>query len=146
MLHARGKHKQALRCLVIMVSLLIPSGAATRCVSQAQETHGESFKLPLACREVSKSNRRIAGLLSAAAAYPSAETYKALGAVYAGRGKTSCAIPAFEQALRLNPSDWRARYNLALALIKEGKDSKAADHLRTLIQQKPESPEVHNVL
>jgi tetratricopeptide (TPR) repeat protein len=80
------------------------------------------------------------------ARHATAEAYNALGVLYAEGNKLNCAVPAFEEALRLDEQDWRARYNLASALIKKGEETQAADHLHILIQQKPDSPDVHNTL
>jgi tetratricopeptide (TPR) repeat protein len=92
------------------------------------------------------SNQRVGDLSMVVARHPTAEAYNALGVLYAEGNKLNCAVPAFEQALRLDEQDWRARYNLALALIQKGKEKKAADHLHILIQQKPCSPDAHNIL
>ena len=93
-----------------------------------------------------RSSRRIADLLTAVSANPTAEGYNALGALFAQQGKPNCAIPAFERAVHLDHSDWRARYNLALALIAKGQDGKAFDQLHIVVQQKPGFPAVHNTL
>jgi tetratricopeptide (TPR) repeat protein len=77
---------------------------------------------------------------------PTAEAYNTLGALYAKENKLSCAIPAFEQALSFDSQDWRARYNLALALLQAGEEKMAVEHLHILIQQKPDSAVAHNVL
>jgi Tfp pilus assembly protein PilF len=102
--------------------------------------------LPAACQSPGKSNQRLGDLLMVVARHPTAEAYNALGVLYAEGNKLNCAVPAFEQALRLDEQDWRARYNLALALIKQGEEKKAADHLHILIRQKPDSTHVHNTL
>ena len=114
---------------------------------QAQESGSqEPQTLPAACQDLSKSNRRVRELLADVARHATAEGYNALGAAYAEANKLNCAIPAFEEALSLNEQNWRARYNLALALIQKGEVNKAATHLHILIQQKPDSPEAHNIL
>ena len=93
-----------------------------------------------------KSDQRVGKLLANVARHATADGYNALGAAYAEANRLNCAVPAFENALRLDEQDWRARYNLALALIQKGEAKKAADHLRILIQQKPDSPQAHNVM
>jgi len=101
--------------------------------------------LPAACRDLRASNQRVGQLLADLTRHATAEAYNALGAAYAEANKLNCAIPAFEGALRLDEQDWRARYNLALALIQKGEIKKAASHVHILIQQKPDSPEAHNI-
>jgi len=115
--------------------------------AQAQKPGSrEPLALPAACQNLGKSSQRVGNLLTDMSRHATAEGYNALGAAYAEANKLNCAVPAFENALRLDDQDWRARYNLALALIQKGEAKQATDQLRILIQQKPESPEAHNVL
>src|ERR1019366_3454481 len=102
--------------------------------------------LPAACQNLAKSNPRVGDLLAVVGRHPDAEAYNALGVLYAEGNKLNCAVPAFEEALRLDEQDWRARYNLALALIKKGEEKKAVDHLHIVIQQKPDSPDAYATL
>jgi tetratricopeptide (TPR) repeat protein len=146
MMPEQRSHNQALRQLLIVLGLMIFSGTAKPWSPQTQTTGGKSFTLPVACQNLGKSDRRIGELLTRSASRASAEAYDTLGALFAQQNKLTCAVPAFEEALRLDHSDWRARYNLALALIAEGNQSEAADHLHILIQQKPHSADVHNAL
>jgi tetratricopeptide (TPR) repeat protein len=57
-----------------------------------------------------------AELEQALQSHPSAGAYDALGAYFGRQQKLSCAISAFESALRLEPNSWEARFNLSLAL------------------------------
>ncbi len=111
-----------------------------------QSGAGEPPALPAACRNLGNSDPRVGKLLADVSRRATAERYNALGAAYAEADKLDCAVAAFENALRLDDQDWRARYNLALTLVQKGEAKNAADHLRVLIQQKPEAPEAHNVL
>jgi tetratricopeptide (TPR) repeat protein len=77
---------------------------------------------------------------------PAAEAYNTLGVLYAEENHLSCAVAAFEQALSLDNRDWRARSNLASALVKAGAEKRAVEQLRILIQQKPDLAAAHNVL
>jgi superkiller protein 3 len=114
---------------------------------QAQESGSrEPQALPAACQDLRKSNQRVRELLADVERHVTTDAYNALGVVYAEGNKLNCAVSAFEEALRLDEHDWRARYNLALTLIRKGEEKKAADHLRILIQQKPDSPDAHNTL
>ena len=133
--------------LLITLDAVIFSGATNAALPQAHAPDSRKPQpLPAACQNLGKSNQRVGDLLTVVARQASAEAYNALGVLYAEGNKLNCAVPAFEEALRLDEQDWRARYNLALALIKKGEERKAADHLHILIQQKPDSPDAHNTL
>ena len=105
-----------------------------------------SSTLPKACLESDKAKGNVANLLDAIRDHPTADAWNALGALYAQRGALACAIPAFETALRLQPESVEARYNLALALIKGGRPTKATQELQTLIRQKPQFAGAHYAL
>jgi len=102
--------------------------------------------LSVACKNLGKSDKRVGQFLSTVAHHPTSEAYNALGVLYSEVNELNCALPAFQEALRLDERDWRARYNLALAFINTGEEKKAADHLRIVVQQKPDLPEPHNTL
>jgi len=133
--------------LLNTLGVVIFYGMTHASLGQAQESGSrERQTLPAACQNLGKSNQRVGDLLTIVARHATAEAYNALGVLYAEGNKLNCAVPAFEEALRLDEQDWRARYNLALALIKKGEGKKAAGHLHILIQQKPDSPDAHNTL
>jgi tetratricopeptide (TPR) repeat protein len=142
-----GDVSQALRYWPVIMTVALFAAVAKPLSPQTQKAAtGEALPLPVACQNLAQSSRRIADLLTTVAGNPTAEAYNTLGALFAQQSKLECAIPAFEQALGLDDNDWRARYNLALALIAKGEGAKAADHLHILIRQKPDSPAVHNTL
>ncbi|KAI8584207.1 hypothetical protein K450DRAFT_218657 [Umbelopsis ramanniana AG] len=64
-----------------------------------------------------------------------------LGATLANSHETSAAIDAYFNALEINPSYIRARYNLAISCINLGQHKEAAEHLLTALalQQSSES-------
>jgi tetratricopeptide (TPR) repeat protein len=140
---ARGETVFGLSLLAIIAFLSMTRAAFAQAPPSGA---GEAQALPVACQDLGKSDPQMGKLLAAVSRRSTAERYNALGAAYAEANKLNCAVPAFEHALRLDDQDWRARYNLALALIQKGEAKKAADHVRILIQQKPDSPEAHNVL
>jgi tetratricopeptide (TPR) repeat protein len=78
--------------------------------------------------------------------HPTASAYNTLGALYAQADRISCAVPAFEAALKLENQNWEAHYNLALALLRKGDRARAARELQTAIQQKPDSVSSHFAL
>ena len=59
-------------------------------------------------------------LKSAAAQHPTAAVYDAVGAHFASQNRFACAIPAFEEAVRLDPVSWQGHYNLGIALLSSG--------------------------
>ena len=77
---------------------------------------------------------------------PSAEAYNALGAWFAQRDRTACAIPAFRSAIRLRPNDWEGHFNLALALMNERHFKDAAGELRQADKLSPGRAPVHTAL
>src|SRR5882762_11975343 len=78
--------------------------------------------------------------------HPSAGAYDALGAYFGQHQKLSCAISAFESALRLEPDSWEARFNLSLALLQNRQPERAARELRSAIRSKPDDPLGHTAL
>src|SRR6185437_5455182 len=50
------------------------------------------------------------------ASNPSSGAYEALGTWFAKRRQFSCAISAFESALRLDPKSWQSHYDLGITL------------------------------
>ena len=72
--------------------------------------------------------------------HPSAGAYDALGAYFGRQQKLSCAISAFESAIRLEPNSWEAHFNLALALLQLHQTERAVRELRMAIKTKPDDP------
>jgi len=142
-----GMSRTAERSLLSILCAVIFFGFTRETPAQAHNSDARKAQtLPASCQNMGKSNQPVGKLLADVARHATADGYNALGAAYAEANRLNCAVPAFENALRLDEQDWRARYNLALALIQKGEAEKAADHLRILIQQKPDSPQTHNVM
>ena len=68
---------------------------------------------------------------SAIATKPSAAAYDALGAYFARRNQMTCALPAFQSAVKLAPSASEAHYDLGIALLQSGAPERAAAELRS---------------
>jgi tetratricopeptide (TPR) repeat protein len=79
-------------------------------------------------------------------AKPSVAAYDALGAWFGEHHQISCAVGAFESAVRIDPRSWEAQYNLALALLQQHKSSLAAEHLSLAVRAKPDLLPAHNAL
>ncbi|MGA8153006.1 MAG: tetratricopeptide repeat protein [Terriglobales bacterium] len=104
-----------------------------------------SASLPRPCLRTPASEK-IAALLESIHDHPTAGAYNTLGVLYAQADSVACAIPAFELSLKLETQNWEAHYNLALALLRDRKQVRAARELQTAIQQKPDSVSAHFAL
>jgi len=81
-----------------------------RCACVVQAFSAIMFaQMPAACKAPAELGKVIAS-------QPSAGVYGALGAYFSQRQQLSCAIAAFEAAVRQDPNSWEARFNLSLAL------------------------------
>lgn len=91
-----------------------------------------SGQLPPSCLTHSPVQQALAENVSAA-------QYNTIGADFVRRNETGCAVAAFQQALRLDPSFAETRFNLGMALMQNGDFKAAADHLREFSQSVPKS-------
>src|SRR5258708_11935771 len=82
----------------------------------------------------------------ALAKQPSVEAYNALGAWFAQRNLTACAIPAFRSAIRLRPRVWDGHFNLALALMNDRDFQQAGSEVRPAGPPRPRRAPVHTPL
>jgi tetratricopeptide (TPR) repeat protein len=85
-------------------------------------------------------------LVQALATQPTAKLYDQLGLLYGRAGSPKCASIAFQAALALDPTASETRYNLSLALIDNHQPAEAANQLRLVLQQQPDSFAAHNAL
>lgn len=85
-------------------------------------------------------------LVQALAVQPTAKLYDQLGLLYGRAGRPKCAGTAFRAALVLDANATQTRYNLALALIEDHQPAAAADQLRIVLAQQPDSFAAHNAL
>jgi superkiller protein 3 len=88
----------------------------------------------------------VTALIESVHDHPTAGAYNTLGVLYAQGNRVSCAIAAFEGALKLENQNWEAHYNLAVALLGKGDRARATRELQTAIQQKPDSVSSHFAL
>ena len=102
-------------------------------------TTGLFAQMPAACKGPTELEKVIG-------THPSAGAYDALGAYFGQRQQLSCAIAAFEAAVRQDPKSWEARFNLALALLQKHEAARAARELRVAIRIKPDDPLGHIAL
>lgn len=81
-----------------------------------------------------------------AARLPLTEVYNNLGVVDARRGRRTPAIAYFTKAITADPSDPDYRFNLAVALYKNGDNAGAAQQLREELQRRPNDGEAKSLL
>jgi tetratricopeptide (TPR) repeat protein len=151
MLAARTERARPARCWFLHLSVLvILAGALSAAAQSAAPGHAVSaarpLTLPKTCLEQSHPSEKITALLESVHDHPTAGAYNTLGVLYAQGDRVSCAIKAFETAIKLEDPNWEAHYNLAIALLSKGDRTEATRELRTAIQQKPDSVSSHFAL
>ncbi len=77
---------------------------------------------------------------------PLTELYNNMGVADARRGRRSAAVEYFSKAVNADPSDADYRFNLAVALFKNGDSAGAARQLREELQQRPTDGEAKTLL
>ena len=81
-----------------------------------------------------------------AARLPLTEVYNNLGVVDGRRGRRTASIEQFTKAVTTDPSDPDYRFNLAVALYKNGDNAGAAQQLREELQRRPNDAEAKSLL
>ena len=77
---------------------------------------------------------------------PLTEVYNNLGVVDARRGRHTAAVDYFSKSVAADPNDPDYRFNLALALFKNGDAAGAAHQLKEEIQRRPTDAEAKSFL
>ncbi len=77
---------------------------------------------------------------------PLTEVYNNLGVVNARRGRRASAVEYFSKAVSADPNDPDYRFNLAVALFKNGDSAGAARQLREDLQRSPSDGEAKALL
>jgi len=77
---------------------------------------------------------------------PLTEVYNNLGVVESRRGRRSAAVEYFSTAVAADPSNADYRFNLAVALFKNGDSAGASRQLREELQQRPTDGEAKSFL
>ncbi len=81
-----------------------------------------------------------------AARLPLTEVYNNLGVVEGRRGRRAASIEHFSRVVNADPSDPDYRFNLAVALYKNGDNAGAAQQLREELQRRPNDAEAKALL
>ncbi len=77
---------------------------------------------------------------------PLTEVYNNMGVAEARRGRRAAAVEYFSKATNADPNDADYRFNLAVALFKNGDGAGAARQLREELQQRPTDGEAKSLL
>jgi Tfp pilus assembly protein PilF len=77
---------------------------------------------------------------------PLTEVYNNLGVVEARRGQRASAVEYFSKVSKADPNDSDYRFNLAVALYKNGDSAGASRQLRDELQQRPVDGEAKSLL
>ena len=91
-------------------------------------------------------DRAYTAFSSLATRLPLTEVYNNLGVVDARRGRRAAALDYFSKAVAADPSDADYRFNLAVALFKNGDNAGAARQLREELQLRPSDAEAKTLL
>jgi Tfp pilus assembly protein PilF/TolB-like protein len=83
---------------------------------------------------------------SLSARLPLTEVYNNMGVVEARRGRRAAAVEYFSKAFNADPNDADYRFNLAVALFKNGDIAGAVRQLREELQQRPTDGEAKSLL
>ncbi|MGO9516094.1 MAG: tetratricopeptide repeat protein, partial [Candidatus Korobacteraceae bacterium] len=83
---------------------------------------------------------------SLAARLPLTEVYNNMGVTEARRGRRGAAVEYFSKAVNADPNDADYRFNLAVALFKNGDSAGAARQLRDELQRRPTDGEARSLL
>jgi tetratricopeptide (TPR) repeat protein len=77
---------------------------------------------------------------------PLTELYNNMGVAEARRGRRASAVEYFSKAVNADPNDADYRFNLGVALFKNGDSAGAARQLREELQQRPSDGEAKSLL
>lgn len=144
-------HNAGAACLMLSVAVTFVNtktscSAQTKAPGSTRNAPGPVNSLPKQCLTPKSGSEQISMLLETVRDHPTAGAYNTLGALFAAAGQVSCAIPAFEISLRLDARNWEAHYNLALAFLSSGDQTRAATELGAAIREKPDSATSHFAL
>lgn len=89
------------------------------------------------CAQASSTCKGPSGLEQTIASNPSTGAYDALGSWFASQRHFSCAVTAFESAIRLDSKSWESHYDLGVALLTSGNPQRAVHELQTASSLKP---------
>ncbi|PYY19081.1 MAG: hypothetical protein DMG62_24995 [Acidobacteria bacterium] len=143
-LEAMSKSVVTLFAILYFFNLALPSALS------AQAAGNSSGALVITLADIPEDCKTrgtfepLASLLQSTAASPSAEAYESLGTFYGREGRFSCAVAAFQAALARTPEARQIRYELALSLLENHAPDRAADELRVVLRDEPNSFKAHN--
>lgn len=129
-----GTHVLWIPVSVGVLGILVSFGGLTPLLAQTRSSSTQSPQrraigaglVPNSCLAKEQASDKVAELLETIENHPTAGAYNTLGALYATEKRLDCAIPFFEASIQLDTKNWEAHYNLALALISKGDQTRAA--------------------
>ena len=146
--HNAGAAYLMLSIALTIVNMDTPCSAQSKTPASTRDAPSPASVnlLPKQCLTPKGGSEQISMLLETVRDHPTAGAYNTLGALFAAAGQVNCAIPAFQISLRLGAKNWEAHYNLALAFLSSGDQTRAATELRAAIREKPDSATSHFAL
>jgi Tfp pilus assembly protein PilF/TolB-like protein len=116
-------------------------------VSKDDPAAGEAnFLLGMSYFYLGSYDKSLAAFNYLATRLPLTEVYNNLGVVEGRRGRRASAVEYFTKAVNADPKDPDYRFNLAVALYKNGDGSGAARQLHEELQQRPSDGEARSLL
>jgi len=82
----------------------------------------------------------------AIALYPTAEAWKALASLHAGKGRPKLALEAYQEAIALDPADGQALFGAGGSLLRLGRPEEARELLERAAAKAPERREIARLL
>jgi len=151
MLATKKVREQLVRCSLVCAGILVTlAGTLSVAGQSATPSRAASASpppaLPDRCLRPRDSSEKIAVMLKTVHDHPTAGSFNTLGVLFAQADRVSCAVAAFELALKLDNRNWEVHYDLALALMTKGDRARAERELQTAIEQKPYSVSAHFAL
>jgi len=103
------------------------------CTSKAQGQLPQACKLPPAFEQAIREK-------------PGTAVYDAVGARLAEAGKLTCAVAAFQEAIRLDPNSAEAHYDLGVAFVRLQQLRQGMEQFQLALKSKPDSIQIRNSL
>lgn len=105
-----------------------------------------SFMLGLSSYYAGQFDKAEQAFRATEARLPLTEVYNNLGVVSSRRGKRTKAVEYFQKAVQADPTDPDYRFNLAVALYRNGEVASASRQLREVTARRPNDGEAHALL
>jgi len=118
----------------------------TRVPKEAPAAGEANFLLGMSYFYMGSFDKSLAAFNYLASRLPLTEVYNNLGVVEGRRGRRASAVEYFTKAVNADPKDPDYRFNLAVALYKNGDSTGAVRQLHEELQQRPSDGEARSLL